>query len=114
MGCRTSAKDGTYPFEPSRTKIPVLGISRLRSATAVTNPPPFLKIDVLKSLPRFLTEMAIPGAICWAPSSSAVCFFLQKRQKGEPEGGLRASYRRRSNRTASQGQRKMSIYAYRA
>ena len=78
----------------------------------MTNPPPFLKIDVLKSLPRFLIEMAMPGAICWVPSSGAVCFFLQNRQN-EREDGLRASYRRRSRRTASQGQRKMSIYAYR-
>lgn len=89
--------------------MPVLGISRLRSATAVTNPPPFLNIDVLKSLPRFLIEMATPGAISCTPSSDAVCFFLQKRQKDEPEDGLRAPYKRRSRRIASQGQRNMSI-----
>ena len=99
----------TYPFEPSSTNMPVLGISRLRSATAVTNPPPFLKSDVLKSFPRFLTEMAMPGAICGTPSSGADCFFLQKRQEG-PEDGLRASYRRLSHNVASQGHRKMSIY----
>lgn len=99
----------THPFEPSNTKMPVLGISRLRSATAVTNPPPFLNIDVRKSLPRFLIEIATPGEISWVPSSEAVCFFLQKRREEEPEDGLRAPYKRRSKRIASQGQRNMSI-----
>lgn len=46
-----------YPFDPNRTNIPVFGMSRLRSPTAVTV---FFELnrDILKVLFKFLTEIA--------------------------------------------------------
>ena len=48
----------THPFEPRRTKIPLFGISKLKSAMAVTIPLE-LNVDGLKVLFKFLIDMAI-------------------------------------------------------
>jgi hypothetical protein len=64
--CRRT-RERTYPFEPRRTKIPLFGISKLKSAMAVTSPLE-LNIDVLKVLFKFLMDMAILSSMecVWA------------------------------------------------
>lgn len=89
--------------------MPNLGISMVRSATAVTRSLSPLKNDGLKSLPRLRMEMAVSGPIAGTPTSAAS--FLRRRDHHDRRlDGLRASYSRLSHKTASHGQRKMSIW----
>lgn len=88
--------------------MPNLGMSRLRSDTAVTVSLSPLKNDGLKSLPRLRMEIAMSGPMAGVPSSTDLR--RPKHDHQERVEGLRASYRRLSHNVASQGQRKMSIY----
>ena len=93
-----------YPLDPSKTKMPVLGMSRLRSSTAVTM---FLRRPrrlVRKSFPKCLMEIATSGGIrgAFSPVDASVRFHGLL--------GFFASYSQRSSITAKHGQIRMSTY----
>ena len=64
---RRRTTERTHPFEPRRTKIPLFGISKLKSAMAVTSLLE-LNVDVLNVLFKFLMDMAILSSMgcVWA------------------------------------------------
>jgi hypothetical protein len=99
-------RTGPHPFDPSSTNIPDLGISRVRSATAVTSS--FLEwktFDVENFFSRFLIEIAASGAMGCASSTS----FRLRQGSHDRSVGYRASYSLRSSKMARYGHKTMPI-----
>jgi hypothetical protein len=89
---------GPHPFDPSNTKIPNLGMRKVRSDIAVTTP--FLRPhrDVEKVFSKFLIYIAVSGGQVIEVSSAGVRF----RQKAQEDFFASwASYSLRSSRTAT-------------
>lgn len=104
MGRRNSI----YPLDPSKTKIPVLGMSSERSDMATTLREKNFHHGPLNVMFTFRMEMQVSGG---RTLSSADVFFRLPKQNHlrELETAL-ASYILRSHKTASHGHRNILIY----
>ena len=70
-------EDGTHPFDPSKTNIPVLGMSKLRFVTAAISP--FEEnLEVLYTFVKLRIDIAVfSGTV----GISSDIFFFQKAQE---------------------------------
>ena len=73
--------DNAYPLGPRRTKIPNFGISRVRSAIAVTSPLFRRKMDVENVFAKLWIEIAISGG-----NESMSAFFRRQKAQDVLEG----------------------------